>query len=128
MAAGDAHRVWFPEMLDELEQSWPDSMTWEELAQFCERMSEMRRRIRESRGINPVSFRCPKCGEESRSNEGDVSIRSALYALRKTGIVAEAEFQALDKQWRHYRKMRGLDAYGNEVEHVKQREASHTCS
>jgi hypothetical protein len=127
MAAGDTHRVWFPDMLNELEQSWSDSMTWEEVAKFCERMSEMRRRIRESRGIKPARFRCSKCGEESLSDGGDVSIRSALFALRKTGIVAEAEFKALEKQWRNYRKTRGLDAYGREVEQARQRDASHTC-
>lgn len=127
MAAGETHRVWFPDMLNELKQSWSESMSWEELSEFCERMSEMRRRTRESRGIKPAVSRCPKCGEESASDGGDVSIRSALFALRKTGIVAEAEFKAIDKQWRRYRKMRGLDAYGKEVGHPKQREASHTC-
>jgi DNA-binding transcriptional ArsR family regulator len=127
MAAGDTHRIWFPDMLNELKQSWSDSMSWEELAEFCERMSEMRRRIRESRGIKPVSFRCPKCGEESLSDGGDVSIRSALFALRKAGIIAEAQFKAHEKQWRQYRKMRGLDAYGRNVEHANQREESHTC-
>lgn len=114
-------------MLNELERSWSNSMTWDALTAFCERMSEMRRQIRESRGIRAVRVQCTKCGAESRSDSGDVSVRSALFALRKTGIVAEADFKALDKQWKAHRKMRALDAYGRAVEQAEQRKASTPC-
>jgi len=51
MPSGDAQRVWFPEMLEVLKTAWSSSMSWDELADFCERMTEMRRKMREERGI-----------------------------------------------------------------------------
>ena len=44
MASGDAQRVWFPEMLDELERAWPASVSWEELADCCHRMTAKRKK------------------------------------------------------------------------------------
>lgn len=103
---------------------WIPAATGEELAEFCERMSEMRRAIWESKGIRAALVRCPKCGAQSRSDGGDVSIRSALFALRKSGVVSEADFKALEK---NYRKMRGLDAYGRNVEQGVPGDAPSTC-
>ena len=54
MPAGDAQRVWFPEMLEELKASWSKTMSWEELTDFCARMSEKRKQIRLERGIQPT--------------------------------------------------------------------------
>lgn len=65
MPSGDAQRVWFPEVLEELKTAWSSSMTWGELADFCERMTEKRRAIREARGILPPRTRCPRCGAVS---------------------------------------------------------------
>ncbi|MBW2455804.1 MAG: hypothetical protein JRI68_14905 [Deltaproteobacteria bacterium] len=87
-------------MLEDLERTWSASMTWEELADFCERMTEKRREIRQSRGIDPPRTRCLKCGTVSRSDISGVSVRSALFALKKTRVVTEAEFKALDKRRR----------------------------
>ena len=115
MASGDAHRVWFPEMLEELGSTWSASMTWEELADFCHRMTEKRKDIRESRGIEPPLTRCPRCGAVSRSDTSAVSIRSALFALKKVGAVTEAEYKALDKSWRKYKTRNRLDAYGRKA-------------
>ena len=53
MPSGDAQRVWFPEMLEELRSTWSSAMTWEELADFCWRMTEKRKEIRRTRGIQP---------------------------------------------------------------------------
>ncbi len=66
MAAGDARRVWFPELLNELERTWSPSVSWEELADFCRRKTETRKRIRESRGIQPPKMRCRGCRTMSR--------------------------------------------------------------
>jgi hypothetical protein len=38
MPAGDVQRIWFPEMLAELTNTWSSVMTWEELVDFCHRM------------------------------------------------------------------------------------------
>jgi hypothetical protein len=40
MPAGDTQRVWFPEMIEELRTSWSMTMPWEDLADFCARMTK----------------------------------------------------------------------------------------
>ena len=115
MASGDAQRVWFPEMLDELERTWSATVSWEELADFCHRMTEKRKDIRQSGAIEPPLTRCPRCGAVSRSDVSGVSIRSALFALKKIGAVTEAEHKALDKSWRKYKTRNRLDAYGRKA-------------
>ena len=72
--------------------------------------------IRESRGIKPPLTRCPGCGAVSRSDISGVSIRSAIFALKKIGAVTEAEHKALDKSWRKYKTRNRLDAYGRRAE------------
>jgi len=116
MPAGDAQRVWFPEMIDELRLAWSADMTWDELAEFCSRITQARKEIRHSRGIRPPLTRCPRCGEQSRSELKGVSIRSALYVLKNHDIVTEAEFKALDKSWKEHRAKTALDAYGQPSE------------
>ena len=112
MAAGDAQRVWFPEMLDDLRAAWSASMSWDELAGFCQCMTEKRRAIRQARGIRPPQIRCPRCGAVSRSDIPGVSVRSALFALKMLGVVTEAKFKGLDRSWKKHRAAAGVDAYG----------------
>ncbi len=50
MASGDAQRVWFPEMLEELRRMWSQAMAWDDLAKFCQRMTKKRKSIREAKG------------------------------------------------------------------------------
>ncbi len=112
MPSGDAQRVWFPEMIEELTRAWSASMTWEELAELCRRMTEKRRTIRQSRGIVAPRTRCPKCGAISRGEIIGVSVRSALFMLKKLGIVSEDECKALERSWKKHRDATGVDAYG----------------
>jgi hypothetical protein len=116
MPAGDAQRAWFPEMLEELESTWSSAMTWEELADFCHRMTVKRRGIRQAEGIKPPRMRCPRCRQVSRSDISGVSIRSALFALKNSGVVTAAEFKELDRSWRKHRAKHGLDPYGRKAE------------
>ena len=111
MASGDAQRAWFAEMLDDLKSHWSSNMTWEELAVFCRYMTEKRQSIREARGIKPARMSCKKCG--GHVVLAPISIRSALFALRKIGAVDEAGFKELDRAWTRHRKLNGLDAYGS---------------
>jgi len=85
-------------------------MSWDELADFCARMTDIRKRIREERGIQPPKTRCPKCGKVSRSDISGISIRSALFALRNKGVVTDDELKRLDKSWMKHKKKNGLDA------------------
>ena len=112
MPPGDAQRVWFPEMLADLRAVWTPTMTWAELADFCQLTSAKRRTIRQERGIRPPQTRCPGCGEVSRSDIRGVSIRSALFALKKLEVVTESEFKVLDRSWKKHRAAAGFDPYG----------------
>jgi len=125
MPAGDAQRVWFPEMLDDLRSFWSKEAAWEKLADFCERMTEKRKEIRLTRGIQPPrraslqqGVRCPRCGQTSGANRADplgVSIRSALFALKNNGVITGAEFKELDRSWMKHRAKHDLDPYGRRV-------------
>ena len=129
MPAGDAQRVWFPEMFAELKTSWSGTMPWEEFTDFCARMTEKRKQIRQERGIQPPKTRCPICGKASRSDISGVSIRSALFALKNNGVITDAEFQELDKSWTKHKKKNGLDAHGRKVapKSTEKHVAKNTC-
>ena len=114
MASGDAQRAWFPELLDDLKSYWSNDITWEELAVFCRYMTEKRQKIKEARGIRLPRMTCRKCG--GRMVLPPISIRSALFALRKAEVIDESEFRKLDREWAKHRKANGLDAYGNKPE------------
>lgn len=112
MAAGDAQRVWFPEMVDELRRRWSTSLAWDEVVLLCEDAMALRTRIRQERGILPPRMRCPKCGAVSRSDIAGISVRSLLFALKKDGQIDETEFARLDLSWKKHRTVHRLDAYG----------------
>ncbi len=116
MPPGDAQRVWFPEMIEALRKVWSRTTTWEELADFCHRMTALRTEIRSVKGIRPPLMRCPRCGRTSRSNIEGISIRSALFVLWDAGIVTEAEFEELDKGWKKHRHRHGLDRFGGSAD------------
>lgn len=111
MAAGDATRVWFPEMVDALVVAWTPAMTWEALGELCRLAGEQRRQIRASRGILAPLILCRGCGRLERMDIAGISIRSALFALKKRDVLAEAEFERLDLAWGRYRAAHGLDRY-----------------
>ncbi|RLB61845.1 MAG: hypothetical protein DRI90_10430 [Deltaproteobacteria bacterium] len=97
-----------------------------------------RKEIRLERGIQPPrtvplppGVRCPKCGETSwKTSSKDplgVSIRSALFALKKDGLINEAEFKERDKSWMKHKKKNGLDAYGRKTETARNEGISGTA-
>ena len=117
MPSGDAQRVWFQEMLEELKKAWSSSMFWDDLADFCARMTERRKQIRKERGIQSPKMRCNRCGGAMRplSDVSGISIRSALFALRNNGVITNDELKKLDKSWMKYKKKNGLDACGRKT-------------
>jgi hypothetical protein len=55
VAAGDAHRVWFPEMVEHLHVRWRDDVSMEALLGLRDELDHMLGRIRSTRHItNPV--------------------------------------------------------------------------
>ena len=126
MPSGDAQRVWFPEMIEELKTTWSNAMSWDELADFCERMTEMRKRIREERGIQSPKMRCNQCGGNMlpMADASGISIRSALFALRNNGVITNDAFKELDKSWMKHKKKNNLDANGRKIKASSKRTVS----
>ena len=62
MAAGDEHRVWFPEMVQHLRLRWRDDLPIKDLLGLRAELDDMLGRVRSTRHIaNPV-FTCPCVG------------------------------------------------------------------
>ena len=100
MAAGDAQRVWFPEMIERLRSQWREGMSCAALIELRDELDTMLQRIRSDGHIRRAVFRCPKCGHVGEGAEPHVSVR----ALSRPGL--------LEKAWATYRKQKGLDLYG----------------
>jgi hypothetical protein len=110
MPAGDAQRAWFPEMLEDLRSYWSTDWSWKGFAVFCEAMTEKRQTIKKAKGIGPAGT-CKKCG--SKLTLAPISIRSALFALRKIAVIDDDELKKYDKEWAKFRRSNSLDSYGN---------------
>ena len=95
MAAGDATRAWFPEMLEELRERWDKSMSWDSVISLCTEMTEFREIIKKVKKIKPAKFKCGHC--DGNMVLAPVSVRSLLFALKKIGKVKEETFNELDK-------------------------------
>lgn len=99
-------------MLEALTAAWSPTTTWDELVDLCGRLTDLRANLRQSRGILAPLMKCSKCGSVSRGDIKGVSIRSALFALRKVGAISDSDFQRLDLDWKKHRAARGLDSLG----------------
>jgi len=116
MAAGDAQRVWYPEMLADLKQYWFIGMPWEDVIAFCGKMTTMRKELALSRGIKPPMLKCPKSGTYKRAAYPTISVRSLIFALQKVGAISNDELKEIDRDWKEYRRKNSLDAYGQKSE------------
>jgi hypothetical protein len=113
MAAGDAHRVWFPEMVQHLRLCWRDDLPMEALVRLRDELDDMLGRIRSTRHIaNPI-FKCATCGHIGRSADPHVSVRATILAVARFDVAAREPVRALEKAWATYRKTAGLDLYGH---------------
>lgn len=112
MAAGESTRSWLPEMIEQLEQRWSRSLTWEEYSGICDQMTELRTQLRRKRGVkNPRMF-CRHCNKAHEMIPGPVTIRSILFALRKRGLLTDQELKQMDAEWRRYRFKHRMDGCG----------------
>lgn len=116
MAAGDAQRVWFPEMLDRLRTQWHQSMSFDAIVELRDDLEAMLQRIRSERRIRPAVFRCPQCGHAGEGAEPHVSVRAMILSLLRFGIGGSEQIHTLEKAWAVYRKQNGLDPYGKGAE------------
>jgi hypothetical protein len=111
VAAGDAHRVWFAEMVEHLRLRWRDDLSVEALLGL--RHELVLGRIRSTRHISNPVFKCPACGRTGRGADPHVSVRATILALARFGVVAREQARALEKAWSAYRKKADLDLYGH---------------
>ena len=100
MPSGDAQRVWFPEMTAELTAWWTPDVSWSDFVAFCYVMTDKRTAIRQALGIKPPMMYCPKCKRHEPSDIPGISIRSALFALKKAGTISDDQFKELDRSWK----------------------------
>ena len=112
MAAGDAHRVWFPEMVEHLRLRWRDDLSLNDLLGLRNELDDMLGRIRATRQISNPIFKCPRCGHIGRGADPHVSVRATILALARFRVAAREQARALEKAWSAYRKTSGLDLYG----------------
>lgn len=112
MAAGDASRTWFSEMVETLRREWRADMPWEEIIALRDRLDSMLREIRLSRGIRPPTMWCPVCNQRTRQAPPSVSVRAVIFALGRFGVAPPGEVKSLEKRWAKHRKENGLDRNG----------------
>jgi hypothetical protein len=87
MAAGDAQRVWFAEMIAELRARWHPAISFAAIVELRDDLDAMLRRIRCARRIRtPAVFKCPRCGHVGESAEPRAGVPAMLLPLIRFGI------------------------------------------
>ena len=99
MAAGDAQRVWFPEMIERLRSQWHQGMSCDALIELRDDLDAMLQRIRSDRHIRPAVFRCPECGHVGEGAEPHVSVRAMILSLTRFGIAPAEQTRPVEKAW-----------------------------
>lgn len=112
MAAGDAQRIWFEEMIERLRSQWRRGMPFDALVELRDELDATLQWIRSERKIRSPILRCPQCGNVGRGAEPHVSVRAMILSLNRFGIAAAEEAHVLEKAWAAHRKEDGLDLYG----------------
>jgi hypothetical protein len=112
LPAGDAHRVWFPEMLAALRSQWNPGMSLAGLIELRTSVDGILRQIRHERHILPPVIRCRRCGRTGQAAEPKVSVRATILALARFDIASPTVTKKMEKEWAKYRVQNGLDLYG----------------
>jgi hypothetical protein len=115
MAAGDAQRVWFPEMIERLGSQWHQDMSFDAIVKLRDELDEMLQRIRSERHIGPATFKCARCGYVGEGAEPHVSVRAMILSVIRFGIAAAEPTYMIEKGWAACRKQKELDPYGKSL-------------
>jgi hypothetical protein len=127
LPAGDAHRVWFPEMVATLRSAWDEAMPLPELVRLCDDLNGMRQQIRHERQILPPVIHCRSCGRTGRAAEPRVGVRAVILAAARFGPASPTIAKRLEREWAKYRAQNGLDLYGHVAQTVRElRDCPHT--
>lgn len=119
MAVSDAHRVWFPEMVEHLRSHWHQGMSLAAIVELRDDLDAMLQRIRSERRIRSAVFKCPRCGYVGEGADPRVSVRAMILSLGRFGIATADQTHALEKVWAAKRKDSGLGFYGKGIESHK---------
>ena len=112
MASGERSQVWFPELVEILRQSWLPELDWPAIIALRDQLQRTLDGVRTSRGIRPVTLRCPECGRVGPAAEPSISVRALLLALRRFGIESHERVRSLEHEWARHRATHDLDLYG----------------
>lgn len=112
MAAGDAQRVWFPEMIETLRSEWRLGMTFEAMIELRDGLDATLQRIRSERRIRTPVFKCPQCGHVGEGRQPHVSVRAMFLSFLRFGIADAEQIKTLQKNWAVYRQQNRLDIFG----------------
>src|SRR5580704_2879973 len=115
MAAGDAQRVWFPEMIGRLRSQWRQGMSIDAIIELRDDLDAMLQRIRSDRRIRPAVVQCSRCGYVGEGADPRVSVRAMILSLGRFGIATVDQTRALEKAWATSRKNSRLDSYGKKI-------------
>ena len=128
LPAGDAHRVWFPEMVARLRSVWDEAMPFPELVRYCDDLNGMLQEIRHERQILPPLIRCRSGGRTGRAAQPRVSVRAVILAAVRFGVASPATTKRLERDWATYRVQHALDLYGHVAETVPELRVDVVCS
>ena len=128
LPAGDAHRVWFPEMVATLRSAWDETMPLPELVRLCDDLNGMLQQIRHERKILPPVIHCRSCGRTGRAAEPRVSVRAVILAAARFGLASPTIAKRLEREWAKYRVQNGLDLYGHVAETVPELKDDAACT
>lgn len=74
-------------MLDELQEQWNKSLSWEDCGLLCERMTVARTKLKLEKGLRGPMMRCHHCNAVHEMRLAPITIRSLLFALRNQGVL-----------------------------------------
>ena len=112
MASGDAHKVWFPELIAIVRQVGEPSMSMDALLRLRDQLDTTLKTLRQTRQILPAMMWCPHCQARHRAAPPSVSVRATILALGRFTPATALEVQALEKRWNGYRRQHQLNRDG----------------
>ena len=121
MAAGDAQKVWFPELIAMVRQAGDPAMSMDALLRLRDRLNTTLQTIRHTRQTLPAMMWCPHCQARHRAAPPTVSVRATILALGRFTRATAVEVQALEKRWNSYRRQHHLDRDGQPEDTVASR-------
>jgi hypothetical protein len=115
MTAGDASRIWFPEIVEALRAGWRPGLPCEGVVALRDCLQELLAAVRRERKLRPARYGCPDCGHEGSGAEAAISVRSMILALARFGIIDLLEMETAERHWQRYRRRNKLDRCGKQT-------------